>query len=94
MIGRRISGREGVGADLVTTVFAHALDADRQLQAETRARMPTLGIKSFIRRHLGGPELTPARRGFPRAAEFAGTGAGSGLPGSSGPVGASDRVYV
>ncbi|MGW1751337.1 helix-turn-helix domain-containing protein [Streptomyces sp. NPDC002092] len=90
VIGRRMSGREGVGAllaqflvqlvsdtapyqpldaprlgtvvaDLVTTVFAHALDADRQLPPETRARTLTLQIKSFIRRHLGDPDLTPAR---------------------------------
>ncbi|WP_405875411.1 MULTISPECIES: helix-turn-helix domain-containing protein [unclassified Streptomyces] len=50
-----------VVADLVTAVFAHALDADRQLPPETRARTLTLRIKSFIRRHLGDPELTPAR---------------------------------
>lgn len=90
VIGRRISGREGVGAllaqflvqlvsdtapyqpldaprlgtvvaDLVTTVFAHALDADRQVPPETRARTLTLRIKSFIRRHLGDPDLNPAR---------------------------------
>ncbi|MFF4256813.1 AraC family transcriptional regulator [Streptomyces sp. NPDC001663] len=50
-----------VVADLVTAVFAHALDADRQLPPETRARTLTLRIKAFIRRHLADPELTPAR---------------------------------
>ncbi|MFE7172621.1 helix-turn-helix domain-containing protein [Streptomyces sp. NPDC057616] len=50
-----------VVADLVTAVFAHALDAERQLPPETRTRTLTLRIKAFIRRHLGDPELTPAR---------------------------------
>lgn len=50
-----------VAADLVTAVFAHALDAERYVTPETRARTLTLSIKSFIRRHLGDPELTPAR---------------------------------
>lgn len=50
-----------VVADLVTAVFAHSLDADRELPPETRARTLTLRIKSFIRRHLHDHELTPAR---------------------------------
>ncbi|MGY6019001.1 helix-turn-helix domain-containing protein [Streptomyces spinosirectus] len=50
-----------VVADLVTAVFAHALDADRRLPPETRARTLTLHIKAFIRRRLGDPELTPDR---------------------------------
>ncbi|MFJ9541124.1 helix-turn-helix domain-containing protein [Streptomyces sp. NPDC101225] len=50
-----------VVADLVTAVFAQALDAERQLPPETRARTLTLRVKAFIRRHLGDPELTPAR---------------------------------
>jgi AraC-like DNA-binding protein len=90
VIGRRISGREGIGAllaqflvqivsdtspyrppdaarlgtvltDLVTAVFAHALDADSRLPPETRTRTLALRIKAYIRRHLGDPELTPAR---------------------------------
>ncbi|MFJ3306827.1 helix-turn-helix domain-containing protein [Streptomyces sp. NPDC086549] len=90
VVGRRISGREGMGAllagllvqltsdtssyraadaerlgtvvtDLVTAVFAHALDAEPALPPETHARALTLRIKSFIRRNLGDPELTPAK---------------------------------
>lgn len=90
VVGRRISGREGMGAllagllvqlagdtssyraadaerlgtvvtDLVTAVFAHALDAERGLPPETHARTLTLRIKSFVRQHLGDPELTPAK---------------------------------
>lgn len=89
VVGRRISGREGVGAllagllvqlttdtssyrtadaerlgtvvmDLVTAVFAHALDAEPGLPPETHARTLILRIKSFVRRHLGDPDLTPA----------------------------------
>lgn len=89
VVGRRISGREGMGAllagmlvqltsdtspyraadaerlgmvvtDLVTAVFAHSLDAEPELSPETHARTLVLRIKSFIRRHLGDPELTPA----------------------------------
>ena len=90
MVGRRISGREGMGAllagllvqltsntapyraadaerlgrvvtDLVTAVFAHALDAEPRLPPETHARAMVLRIKAFVRRHLGDPDLTPAR---------------------------------
>ncbi|MFJ3231234.1 helix-turn-helix domain-containing protein [Streptomyces sp. NPDC086787] len=90
VVGRRISGREGMGAllagllvqltsdtsayrasdaerlgtvvtDLVTAVFAHVLDAEPGLSPETHARTLTLRIKSFVRRHLGDPELTPAK---------------------------------
>lgn len=50
-----------VVADLVTAVFAHALDADRLLSPETHGRTLTLRIKAYIRRHLGDQELTPAR---------------------------------
>ncbi|MFR0354353.1 helix-turn-helix domain-containing protein [Streptomyces sediminimaris] len=50
-----------VVTDLVTAVFAHALDADREVPPETRARTLTVGVKAYIRRHLGDPELTPAR---------------------------------
>lgn len=90
VVGRRISGREGMGAllagllvqlasdtssfraadaerlgtvvtDLVTAVFAHSLDAEPSLPPETHARTLTLRIKAFVRRHLGDPELTPAK---------------------------------
>ncbi|MGW1212750.1 AraC family transcriptional regulator [Streptomyces sp. NPDC002499] len=50
-----------VVADLVTALFAHALDAEGQLAPETRTRTLTLRIKDFIRRHLDDPDLTPAR---------------------------------
>ncbi|MEU6775209.1 AraC family transcriptional regulator [Streptomyces sp. NPDC046759] len=88
VVGRRISGRSGMGAllarllvqltsdtssyrpadterlgrvvtDLVTAVFAHALDADPHLPPETHARTLVLRIKSFVGRHLGDPDLTP-----------------------------------
>ncbi|MFR9798548.1 helix-turn-helix domain-containing protein [Streptomyces sp. MS06] len=90
VVGRRISGREGMGAllagllvqlssdtssyrpadaerlgrvvtDLVTAVFAHALEAEPHLQPETRVRTLLLRIKSFVRRNLGDPDLTPAQ---------------------------------
>lgn len=90
VVGRRISGREGMGAllagllvqltsntssyraadaerlgrvvtDLVTAVFAHTLDAEPCLPPETHARTLVLRIKAFIRRHLGDPDLTPAK---------------------------------
>ncbi|MFI9251085.1 helix-turn-helix domain-containing protein [Streptomyces sp. NPDC053069] len=90
VVGRRISGREGMGAllagllvqlasdtssyrasdaerlgrvvtDLVTAVFAHALEAEPHLAPQTHARALVLRIKSFIRQHLSDAELTPAR---------------------------------
>jgi AraC-like DNA-binding protein len=89
VIGRRISGREGIGAllaqfllhlvsdtaayrptdaprlgvvaaDLVTAVFAHAVDADPGLPPESRGRTLFLQIKAFIGRRLDDPDLTPA----------------------------------
>ncbi|MEV0224929.1 helix-turn-helix domain-containing protein [Streptomyces sp. NPDC050704] len=50
-----------VVADLVTAVFAHTLDDDLLMPAETHRRTLVLRIKAFIRRHLADPELTPAR---------------------------------
>ncbi|WP_191874505.1 helix-turn-helix domain-containing protein [Streptomyces filipinensis] len=50
-----------VVSDLVTAVFAHALDAEPDLPPETRTRALILHIKSFVQRHLGDPELTPAK---------------------------------
>ena len=90
VVGRRISGRDGMGAllagmlvqltsdtssyraddakrlgtvviDLVTAVFAHALDAEPDLPPETHARALTLRIKSFVQRHLNDPDLTPGK---------------------------------
>ncbi|WP_329213271.1 AraC family transcriptional regulator [Streptomyces sp. NBC_01485] len=49
-----------VVADLVTALFAHAVDAGPQVPQETRGRTLTLQVKTFIRRHLGDPDLTPA----------------------------------
>ncbi|MET7657074.1 MULTISPECIES: helix-turn-helix domain-containing protein [unclassified Streptomyces] len=49
-----------VVADLVTALFAHTVDADLRLPPETRDRTLTLHIKTFVRRHLGDPDLTPA----------------------------------
>ncbi|MER5433274.1 AraC family transcriptional regulator [Streptomyces sp. NPDC002588] len=50
-----------VVADLVTAAFAHAVDADRSVPPETRSRTLVLHIKAYVRRHLGDPDLTPAR---------------------------------
>ncbi|MFI9809123.1 helix-turn-helix domain-containing protein [Streptomyces sp. NPDC052301] len=50
-----------VVTDLVTAVFAHVLDAEPQLSPETHARALILRVKSFVRRHLGDPDLTPAK---------------------------------
>ncbi|MGW3205713.1 helix-turn-helix domain-containing protein [Streptomyces sp. NPDC001135] len=90
VVGRRISGREGIGAllagllvqlasdtssyreadaerlgrvvtDLVTAVFAHAVDAEPHLAPETQDRALILRIKSFVQQHLGDPDLTPAK---------------------------------
>ncbi|SEC14903.1 AraC-type DNA-binding protein [Streptomyces sp. 2231.1] len=90
VVGRRISGRAGMGAllagllvqltsdtssyraadaerlgtvvgDLVTAVFAHALEAEPQLPPETHARTLMLRIKSFVRQHLADAHLTPVK---------------------------------
>ncbi|MEU9481890.1 helix-turn-helix domain-containing protein [Streptomyces sp. NPDC048191] len=50
-----------VVTDLVTSVFAHVLDAEPHLPPETHAHTMVLRVKSFIRRHLGDPDLTPAK---------------------------------
>ncbi|MEU9186636.1 AraC family transcriptional regulator [Streptomyces sp. NPDC048484] len=49
-----------VVADLVTAVFAHAVDDDVRLPPETRDRTLVLRVKAFVNRHLDDPELTPA----------------------------------
>ncbi|MCQ9134214.1 AraC family transcriptional regulator [Streptomyces hilarionis] len=49
-----------VVTDLVTTAFAHAVDADLRLPPETHGRTLVLRVKEFIRRHLDDPGLTPA----------------------------------
>ncbi|MFD7817970.1 helix-turn-helix domain-containing protein [Streptomyces sp. NPDC059785] len=50
-----------VVADLVTAVFAHAVDDDLRLPPETHERTLLLRVKAFVDRHLADPELTPAR---------------------------------
>ncbi|MEO3976550.1 helix-turn-helix domain-containing protein [Streptomyces sp. CAU 1734] len=45
--------------DLVAAMFAHALEADRELQPHTHRRALTLRIKSFIQQQLPDPELSP-----------------------------------
>jgi AraC-like DNA-binding protein len=47
-------------AELVTAVFARALDAEECLPPETRTRALTLEMKAFIRRNLLDAELTPS----------------------------------
>ncbi|WP_335983818.1 AraC family transcriptional regulator [Streptomyces sp. CA2R106] len=45
--------------DLVTGLFARALDADDRLSPETRTRTKILEMQAFIRRNLGDVHLTP-----------------------------------
>ena len=45
--------------DLFATVWAHALEAERSLQPETRRRTLLLRMKAFIQQHLHDPALTP-----------------------------------
>ncbi|MFG1807340.1 helix-turn-helix domain-containing protein [Streptomyces sp. NPDC049040] len=46
-------------SELVTALFARALDAEEHLPPETRTRTLTLEVKAFIRRNLCDPDLTP-----------------------------------
>ncbi|RAY12788.1 AraC family transcriptional regulator [Actinomadura craniellae] len=46
-------------ADLVSALFAHALDADRDLSPEARRQALTLSIRAFIGRNLHDPDLAP-----------------------------------
>ncbi|WP_443060378.1 helix-turn-helix domain-containing protein [Streptomyces sp. NBC_00459] len=48
-----------VVVDLVSALFAHALDSDARLDPETERRALTLRIQGFIRQHLHEPELAP-----------------------------------
>ncbi|WP_432015176.1 helix-turn-helix domain-containing protein [Streptomyces cucumeris] len=48
-----------IACDLVSMVFAHALEEDRALPPETRQRSLTLRIQAFIRARLHDPGLTP-----------------------------------
>ena len=45
---------------LVAALFAHLLEADDCLPAETHRQALTLRIRAFIREHLHDPHLTPA----------------------------------
>jgi AraC-like DNA-binding protein len=47
-------------SDLVSALFAHALDEETSLPSETASRTLILRIKDFIHRHLGDHELTPS----------------------------------
>lgn len=48
-----------VVADLVSALFAHALDAEKALTPETRRRELTLRVRAFVERHLHDPRLSP-----------------------------------
>jgi AraC-like DNA-binding protein len=48
-----------VTVDLVSAFFAHALDAEAALPAETRYEVLGRRIRTFIEQHLPDPELTP-----------------------------------
>ncbi|WP_235032273.1 AraC family transcriptional regulator [Actinacidiphila yanglinensis] len=50
----------GVLTDLVTGLFARALDADEHVPPETRTRNLALEVKAFIRRNLWDADLTPS----------------------------------
>ncbi|MFJ4525909.1 helix-turn-helix domain-containing protein [Streptomyces sp. NPDC088810] len=50
-----------VTLDLVSAFFAHALDAEAALPAETRYEILGRRIRTFIEQHLPDPELTPSR---------------------------------
>ncbi|MFF5532471.1 helix-turn-helix domain-containing protein [Streptomyces cinerochromogenes] len=49
-----------VTLDLVSAFFAHALDAEAALPAETRYEVLGRRIRTFIEQHLSDPELTPS----------------------------------
>lgn len=49
----------GVVTDLVTALFAHALEAENNLPPDTHRRALLLRIKKFIQEHLHDPQLTP-----------------------------------
>jgi AraC-like DNA-binding protein len=49
----------GVLSELVTALFARALDAEEHLPPETRTRTLALEVKAFIRRNLCDADLSP-----------------------------------
>ncbi|QFG24668.1 helix-turn-helix domain-containing protein [Actinomadura sp. WMMB 499] len=46
--------------DLVSALFAHTVEAERELAPESRQRTLVLTVRAFIERHLHDPALTPA----------------------------------
>ncbi|MGW1306680.1 AraC family transcriptional regulator [Streptomyces sp. NPDC002514] len=48
-----------VVVDLLSALFAHALDADTLLPPETHQQTLVLRIRAFVREHLHDPQLTP-----------------------------------
>ncbi|GGZ87505.1 hypothetical protein GCM10010344_63900 [Streptomyces bluensis] len=48
-----------VVADLLTGLFAHALEAENLLTPESHRRTLVLRIRAFVRSHLHDPQLTP-----------------------------------
>ncbi|WUH90252.1 AraC family transcriptional regulator [Streptomyces sp. NBC_00433] len=46
--------------DLVTTLFARALDTEEHLPPETRTRNLALEVKAFVRRNLTNADLSPS----------------------------------
>ncbi|MER6353884.1 helix-turn-helix domain-containing protein [Streptomyces sp. NPDC001634] len=48
-----------VVVDLLSALFANALEADRFLPPESRQRALVLQIKAFVQQHLQDPRLTP-----------------------------------
>ncbi|MFK4186911.1 helix-turn-helix domain-containing protein [Streptomyces sparsogenes] len=51
---------QGILIDLVSALLAGELEAESHLAPETRTRTLALQVQSFIRKHLGDPDLTPA----------------------------------
>ncbi|MEU8683511.1 helix-turn-helix domain-containing protein [Streptomyces sp. NPDC048611] len=49
-----------IAADLLSAMFAHALEAERSLAPETHKRTLILRIRAFIRQNLNDPLLTPS----------------------------------
>lgn len=49
-----------VAVDLLSALFAHALNAGNSLPPETRRQTLVLRIRAFVQRHLHDPQLTPS----------------------------------
>ncbi|CAM5719734.1 helix-turn-helix domain-containing protein [Streptomyces canarius] len=48
-----------VAIGLLSALFAHALDTDGSLRAETHRQALVLRVRAFVQRHLHDPHLTP-----------------------------------